>query len=72
MRWRPAVARHHIASGDLLGIGGVNDDTGQAVTVERDGDGEADQPPAQDDHVRLFHFPDLVMQRRIAKSRCAA
>jgi hypothetical protein len=51
------------------GIGRIDDDAGDAVPVERDGEGEPNQPPAKDNDVRTIHFPALAMQRRNAKRR---
>ena len=38
-----------------VGVGGIDDDGGQAARVERGGERQADQPAAEDDDVRAIH-----------------
>ncbi len=51
----------------LFRIDRVDDDAGEAVFVERDGESEADETAAEDDYVSSLHFPDLAMQACNAK-----
>ena len=69
----PGRARHRgraavIGRGELaLGRGGIDDERGEAVAVEREREAEADQPAAEDDDVRALHFPPVAMQPGNAK-----
>ena len=38
-----------------FGIGGIDDGRAYAMRVERDGEGQADQPAAQNDDFTAFH-----------------
>ena len=51
------------------GIGGIDDDRGQAARIERGGERQADQAAAEDDHVRAVHGAS-VRPFRHARSEC--
>ena len=49
------VRPSNAASSRGAGIGGIDDDRRQAARIERGGERQADQPAAEDDHVRAVH-----------------
>ena len=63
-RWR---GRHKLGATCVSGSAGSTTIADEAVPIERDRQGEADQAAAEDDDVAPLHFPALALHCRNAK-----